>query len=473
MTQFAPPKRHSRRRGTHMSLQQKKVGAPAEAAPLAVARPTGGNGRNGMAAPSNGQTACLNQPAAVVHNQKWQRGNANQNSKAGNSPPTGGADTEHYKKGKGNTHHKGKAGKFPTEEKQKSQKQQHQKHFDSVGGCTSKYIRIKSSPPTTQSALDAANIWIATNSKSIDDREQYYCPECGQVELTICGCHLKPQQPQVNIAPPEPCLFPRPVKTTFEVTYENGWFHETTSDKFDAKKLNNASMFDMDNSVLSDEYICAPMYNYIRLHMSGKYGSRTEKYTHCHKLALKFLELKKTKPEELSTLQTNMVLVTVQRVTDQIENSWISKELDPTPNRYFPRAWLRNWWLILFVRLVLIISTIINWLLLKPLGAVYRITGPLPLVLTPLIYLVGISVRSALVWAVGYGDMLTEKFVFTVLIHSVRWGNTFILVMADLEQRSDETFGENFTIMWELLMLLIPVVITVRILLWLLRRLFR
>lgn len=377
---------------------------------------------------------------------------------AGNSPPTGGANTKH---------NKGKAGNFLPKEEKKNR--DHKKHYDSVGGCTSKYIRIKNSLPSTQAALDNANIWIANNSKSIDDNEQYYCSTCGQVAMTICDCHLQflKTPPPKPVA--EPVLFPRPLETHFKRDYEGGWFHEVRSDEFDAKRINNASMFDMDNSSIQDDHICEPMYNYIRLHMSLRYGSRSEKYTHCHKLALKFLELKKTKPEELTTLQTNMVLVTVQRVTDQIENSWLSKELDPTPYRHFPRAWLRNWWLIRCVRLVLLTMTIINWLLLKPLSVVYSITGLLPLVLTPFLFWVGVSVRSALVWAVGYGEAMAGHVPHYQQV-AVEWGKLAILKLADWEEWSDLQFGEPVTVALELVLLLIPVVVLLRILVRLLFR---
>jgi len=432
-----------------MSARSKEVGAPAEEASLSVARTTGGNDQKGMAAPSNGQSTCLKQPVATTSK-----------SCAGKSQPTGTAHAKRQNSKAGSPKPIGK--KLGTEKSAKSQK-----HFDSAGGCTLKYIRIKNNLPVTQAALDAANIWILNNSKSIDESEQYYCPTCGQVELTVCGCHIKPQETQVPKAAPEQGLFPRPLRTEYVVDYERGWFHETRSDEFDANTINNASMFDMDNSVIHDDMVCVPMYNYIRLHMSMRYGSRSEKYTHCHKLALKFLELKKTKAEELTTLQTNMVLVTVQKVTDQIENSWLSAEVNPTPIRHFPRAWLRNWWLLLVVRLVIISLTLTKWFLLKPLSAVYSITGLLPLVLTPALLWVGISVRSAIAYAIGYGESMMGAAVNNVPHFqrvAVEWGKLAVIKLADWEEWSDLQFGEHATVFFELALLLIPVLVLTRIL---------
>lgn len=245
-----------------------------------------------------------------------------------------------------------------------------QKHYDSVGGCTSKYIRMKTTLPTTQAALDAANVWILNNKKSIDDLEQYYCPMCGQVELTICGCHLKSQNAVELKAVQELPLFPRPLQTVLKG--EKHWFAPTGS--FNAQVINNEGMLDLENSAIKDDFICGPMYNYIRIHMSLKYGSRSERYTHCHKLALKFLELKKFKLEDMSALQTNMILVTVQRVTDQIESQWLATEFHNIPEGFLG-AWLRKLsnWYILFP--VLLLLTAANWLLLKPLKAVYSNIG--------------------------------------------------------------------------------------------------
>lgn len=231
------------------------------------------------------------------------------------------------------------------------------KHFDSRGKTTAKYIKVISSPPTSHAALERINAWITSQAKNIDDTEFYSCKTCGNTELTICACHIGDTVKSVKCDTPD--VFPTPMHPTISGSRTMHFlspikiFAGENIARFDARTINNDSIFDeLNNSQISDEFIIEPMYNYIRLYQSYSYASRRERYIHSQKLAHKFLELKKIKPENLTPLQVNCIQVTIQRSTDQVENALLSAETSPTRARYFPRAWLGNWFVLLLFTLI-------------------------------------------------------------------------------------------------------------------------
>nr|WRQ65539.1 hypothetical protein [Tolivirales sp.] len=289
-----------------MSQRPTKAGAPAKAAPLTTARPVDGTRRQGLAAPSKGQTTNLNQSVAVARS-KAQRGDV---------------------------HQKDKAGKHIAQNVRKEVE---------VFKSTALYLRGRDSIYPDAASLARFNAWITANQDRIDPAEQRVCVKCGHVDFTLCAHSIK--EDTVAPAPAAVVIVPqnlrhhewsfRPVKALTEAFQWPG---------FDTHSQSDARLHGFSNHHLPDDLIIPELFSYLTFNMQTSYlvngvDDRALRLSHVHRLAQKWV-ISKNLESEVEADQHYCVRIkfTVQRACDNAQNAMLYGQRDPARN--FGLAWL-------------------------------------------------------------------------------------------------------------------------------------
>jgi hypothetical protein len=134
---------------------------------------------------------------------------------------------------------------------------------------------------------------------------------------------------------------------------------------FDFGRQNNRHINGMLPLDIGDEQLIQPLYNYITLNMQTSYCSngldqRPLRLAHCHRLAHRYLELKKLDGRVLiDTAFKSRVMFTIQRSADNAENDFLYQYVDP--NAHFSRAWLwkfARYFAVMIVGVILLVNAL-------------------------------------------------------------------------------------------------------------------
>jgi len=199
----------------------------------------------------------------------------------------------------------------------------------------------------------------STPHNEIDPSLAQVCHTCGNADLILCEHNVAEPTVEQEVLKE---FAPAPVLRT-----EHFWsFHLWDSikrslnwPKFDIAVQNNTNLAGFENGDIPDENIIPELYNYVKLRMQSSYAvngkeSRPLRLEHCRRLASKWLESRKMeKAAEESTILTNRIMFTTQRVCDNTENSVMYGETDPNQNFLLARLPILKSWPKLLIGMLL------------------------------------------------------------------------------------------------------------------------
>jgi len=211
----------------------------------------------------------------------------------------------------------------------------------------------------TPAGLEKFNDWVALHINEIDPSLAQVCHVCGNADLILCEHNVAEPTVEQEVLKE---FAPAPVLST-----EHFWsFHLWDSikrslnwPKFDIAVQNNTNLAGFENGDIPDENIIPELYNYVKLRMQSSYSvngkeSRPLRLEHCRRLASKWLESRKMeKAAEESTILTNRIMFTTQRVCDNTENSVMYGETDPNQNFLLARLPILKSWPKLLIGILL------------------------------------------------------------------------------------------------------------------------
>jgi len=272
-----------------------------------------------MAAPSTGQTTCLNQPVASGRS-KAQWGNAHPKSRAGPNRPTVGAKSQ------------GKDFTAARIERQVA-----------VFKSTALYVRGRDVIYPDNLALARFNAWVVAHQNEIDPSEQRVCVKCGHVDFQLCAHSVAEAPVKVVASDPE--------VVSDELRHHNWSFRpfRVLSEAFqwpgfDTHSQSDARLHGFSNHHLPDQLIIPELFSYLTMNMQTSYlvqgvEDRALRLAHVHRLGQKWLLLRNLEGVvESDHHYCVRVKLTIQRACDNAQNTMLYGERDPARN--FGLAWL-------------------------------------------------------------------------------------------------------------------------------------
>lgn len=153
--------------------------------------------------------------------------------------------------------------------------------------------------PNSRHAVERVNEWInqAIANCQLSSNSRRFCPQCGKNDQQLCFCHVV-----------EPVL---PLVIKEEDI--GGGFNIHRSEHYDLKPAEKRET----------KLLNARLHLYLRSNMHVNYPSRQVKVEHLHKLRMKYYEMARIDPSELSVAEFNRDMLTEGKAADDEANDYL------------------------------------------------------------------------------------------------------------------------------------------------------
>lgn len=183
----------------------------------------------------------------------------------------------------------------------------------------------------SKQALDSFNLWVKTNSDSIDPAAIVVCSDCGHSDLELCDCWITAAPNAVPVVSGAVLAVPAgPVNIKWRFQWVNRVRRMFAWPTYSPDVPINHNIGFMTNSHLDEStLIIEDMLCYIRQNANTSYRingvfDRSAKLAHCKKLAIRFLDEHKVPlAERLNSRFVACMHFTVQKATDLPDDDFL------------------------------------------------------------------------------------------------------------------------------------------------------
>lgn len=220
------------------------------------------------------------------------------------------------------------------------------------------YTTIAGRKFENQERLDKVNNWIKANVDDISPHVFKFCHDCCLLDGTLCKHMIEvPPVPAVPLNLGEQD-FGRNKCTNNVITREAKAYNKAIFDKkpskFDPTLLINHELGRLPThkdhaakhakQMLPDTLINEKLFAHLKMSNHAKYPSRDVKMEFLNKLTMAYLKENNVKLDELTPLEINMNLITIQKVCDEKDSSFCLQEANVEHERKqrFFTAWVRE-----------------------------------------------------------------------------------------------------------------------------------
>lgn len=207
------------------------------------------------------------------------------------------------------------------------------------------YLRGRDQVYPDAAALARFNEWVERHLATIDPAEQFFCKTCGHVGFQLCVHSLA----QVVEQQPEPVDVPDIIAPAMR---HHQWSLKVREilrkafkwPSFDTHSPHDESLNGFSNEHLNQDLILNQLFAYLVLHQQTSYvvtgkDDRGLRLAHTHRLAERWLISSGNEKKAETDLHFAVrVRFTIQRATDNMQNSMLYEQRNPSWN--FGSAWL-------------------------------------------------------------------------------------------------------------------------------------